>query len=101
MTTTTIRVSKKTHRTLTVLSQEQQASMTDLIDAAVELYRRQQLLQATNAAYAALRADSAAWQELQDERAAWEGTVGDGLIDERSMNDGTPTIPRRYLDSES
>jgi hypothetical protein len=83
-----------------MLSQEQQASITDLIDAAVELYRRQQLLQATNVAYAALRADPAAWQKLQDEHAAWEGSVGDGLADEGSLHNDDPTISRRDLDGK-
>ena len=81
MSTTTIRVSAKTHRILTLLAQSQQESITDLVDAAVEIYRRQRLLHETNAAYAALRADPAAWAEEQEERAIWDGTVGDGLTE--------------------
>lgn len=46
------------------------------------LYRRQQLLQATNAAYAVLRSDPAAWAALQQEQASWDHTVGDGVADE-------------------
>ncbi len=46
-----------------------------------ERRHRQQLLAATNAAYATLRADPEAWQEVVAERSAWDGTLGDGLED--------------------
>ena len=46
---------------------------------AVEAYRRQRILDLSNAAYAALRADPRAWQDLLDERAAWDVTLADGL----------------------
>jgi quercetin dioxygenase-like cupin family protein len=45
----------------------------------------QELLRATNEAYAALRNDPQAWQELIEERAACEGTLLDGLEDEGSV----------------
>jgi hypothetical protein len=43
--------------------------MQQILEQAVEHYRRQQILEATNAAYAALQADQAAWAELEHERA--------------------------------
>lgn len=55
--------------------------MQAVLEAALEHYRRQQLLAATNAAYAALRADPAQWAELERERAAWDQTIADGLAD--------------------
>ncbi|MBI2302192.1 MAG: AbrB/MazE/SpoVT family DNA-binding domain-containing protein [Armatimonadetes bacterium] len=39
----------------------------------------EQLIEASNAAYAALRADPAAWAEVEAERAVWDGTLMDGL----------------------
>lgn len=48
-------------------------------ETAVEFFRRQQLLEATNAAYAALRAAPEGWQDLQVERNAWDATLADGL----------------------
>ena len=78
---TTIRVSEKTRATLRELALEVGVPMHEVAAKAVELYRRQHLLQATNAAYAALRGDPEAWQELQAERAAWETTLADGLED--------------------
>ena len=53
--------------------------MQEVVDQALDLYRRQQLLAATNAAYDALRADPDVWQTHQAERAEWDTTLNDGL----------------------
>jgi hypothetical protein len=53
--------------------------MQTVLEQVLEQYRRQQLLEATNAAYAALRADAAAWADLEDERQGWDQTLVDGL----------------------
>lgn len=53
--------------------------MQQVLDQALELYRRQRILEETNAAYAALRADPAAWAEVEAERRAWDATLADGL----------------------
>jgi hypothetical protein len=53
--------------------------MQAVLEEAVELYQGQRLLEATNAAYAALRADPPAWQDLQEEWAEWDATLNDGL----------------------
>ncbi len=79
MTTTTVRISAKTHDTLRDLARAVGAPMQEIIEQAVEQYRRQRLLAATNAAYAALRADPAAWQEIKEEQTAWDVTLADGL----------------------
>ena len=79
MVMTTVRVSEKTHATLRELASQVGAPMQEVVDRAIELYRRQHLLEATNAAYAALRSDPAAWQELETERAVWDVTLADGL----------------------
>ncbi|MBK9712007.1 MAG: ribbon-helix-helix protein, CopG family [Kouleothrix sp.] len=75
----TIRVSDKTHHALRELAVSSGTSMNDVIERAVEAYRRQQIIDQANAQYAALRADPAAWAEVQAERAAWENTLADGL----------------------
>ncbi len=79
MSTTTIRVSAKTHNTLRDLARAIGAPMQEIIEQAVEQYRRQRLLAATNAAYAALCADPDAWQEVKEERVVWDVTLADGL----------------------
>jgi hypothetical protein len=53
--------------------------MQAVVEQALELYDRQKLLEATNAAYAALRADPIAWRELEAERKEWDTTLNDGL----------------------
>jgi hypothetical protein len=77
--TTTIRVSLRTRELLQELAHRSGSSMQAVLEQALEQYRRQQLLEATNAAYATLRADSKAWADLEDERQEWDQTLVDGL----------------------
>jgi hypothetical protein len=79
MTTTTIRVSLRTRDLLQELAQTAGSSMQAVLEQALEQYRRQQLLEETNAAYATLRAAPEAWADLEQERLAWEQTLSDGL----------------------
>jgi predicted transcriptional regulator len=77
--TTTIRVSTQTRELLNQLAHQSGISMQSVLEQALEQYRRQQLLAATNAAYTALQADSEAWAKLEHERSAWDETLADGL----------------------
>ena len=79
MTTTTIRVSLRTRDLLQELAKTSGSTMQAVLEQALEQYRRQQLLDATNAAYATLRAKPEAWANLAQERLAWEQTLADGL----------------------
>jgi len=79
MTTTTIRVSLRARDLLQELAQTSGNSMQAVLEQALEQYRRQQLLEETNAAYAALRVAPQAWADLEQERLAWEQTLADGL----------------------
>ena len=76
---TTIRVSEKTRTTLHELARDVGLPMAEVVEQAIEQYRRQHILDAANAAYAALRADPAAWAEVQAERTVWDATLADGL----------------------
>jgi predicted transcriptional regulator len=82
MGSTTIRVSEQTHRTLTRLARDMSLPMSEVVEQAIEHYRRQRILREANVAYAAQRSDTDAWAEEQAERAAWEATVSDGLPQE-------------------
>jgi hypothetical protein len=53
--------------------------MQSVLEHALEQYRRQQLLEATNTAYAALQSDAEAWVDLERERTDWDQTLADGL----------------------
>lgn len=77
--TTTIRVSTHTRDLLHQLAQQSGTSMQSVLELALEQYRRQQLLEATNAAYAALQADTEARAGLERERNEWDQTLADGL----------------------
>lgn len=79
MTTTTIRVSLRTRDLLRELAHQSGVSMQLVLEHALEEYRRQQLLDATNAAYATLQSDSAAWADFVRERSEWDQTLADGL----------------------
>lgn len=79
MSTTTMRVSLKTRNTIQELAEDTGMTMQDIIDRAVAAYQRQQLLEATNAAYAALKNDPEAWNALLEERAVWDVTLDDAL----------------------
>lgn len=79
MDTTTIRVSRRTRDLLQSLAEQDGSSMQAVLEEAVQLLQGQRLLEATNAAYAALRANPEAWQTLQEERAEWDVTLNDGL----------------------
>jgi predicted transcriptional regulator len=78
---TTIRVSEKTRDTVHDLARKVGIPMAELVERAIEQYRRQQILDAANVQYAALRADPEAWAEIEAERAIWEATLLDGLED--------------------
>ena len=60
--------------------------MQDVLSRAVEAYRRQRLIEETNAAYAALRADPSAWHEFQQEIAGLDGALMDGMADSYADN---------------
>lgn len=74
-----IRITDETHATLRNLSHQTATSMQDIVAKAVEAYRRQRILELSNAAHTDLKADPHAWQGMLDERAAWDVTLADGL----------------------
>jgi hypothetical protein len=52
-------------------------NFTETLERAVETIR-QQILDTTNAAYAALKEDPKAWRAELEERRLWEQTLSDG-----------------------
>jgi hypothetical protein len=78
----TVRIDPASHAALTEIARAKHIPLTEALSRAVESYRREMLIQAMDADYAALREDPAAWAEEQAERAAWETTSADGLADE-------------------
>ena len=75
----TIHIRPATRETLEQLAAHTRSSVQNVLDAAVEAYRRHVLLEQTNQALADLRKDDRAWKEYRQEIARWETTGQDGL----------------------
>ncbi|AGA31654.1 hypothetical protein [Singulisphaera acidiphila] len=75
----TVRISRSAHATLRALSEEVDEPMTEVLDKAIQEYRRKRFLEGLNADFAALRENAEAWAEEQQEREAWDATLADGL----------------------
>ena len=72
---TTVRISNRGKEILAQLSQEAHATMTDVLDAALDSYRRQRFLEEASSAYARLSADSGYHREIT----SLDTTINDGL----------------------
>lgn len=82
MSASTVLISEKAHETLRELVQTTGQTMQDILDRAVEDYRRKVFIDAVNAGYDALRANPEAWAEHLAERQTWDTTLADGLDSE-------------------
>ena len=78
----TVRITARARATLRALARREGHTMQEVLDLAIEEYRRRCFLEETNAAFARLRDDAAAWGEVREERADWEGSLLDGMGDE-------------------
>lgn len=87
MASSTVRIREETRAILHQLARETREPMQDILAKALEVYRRQRIIDEANAAYAAMWADPRAAEEEQAERAAWDATLLDGLEDEYSRED--------------
>ncbi|MCA9235751.1 MAG: ribbon-helix-helix protein, CopG family [Planctomycetales bacterium] len=79
MASLTVRINDDAHAKLKAICEESGRSMPEILDRAIELLRRERLLEATNRAFAALRDDPKAWAAEQRERREWDATLGDGV----------------------
>jgi hypothetical protein len=96
MSTPTVRISEASHRILRELAEQTGQTMTEVLDKALDVYRRQVFFEQLNAGYAELRADPEAWAALEAERKLWDATLMDGLDpDERWTEDGRCLNPEQ------
>jgi hypothetical protein len=92
----TVRISEASHRTLKELAEQTGQSMMEVLDKALDAYRRKLFFEQLNAGYAELQADPKAWGEHLDERKQWDATLMDGLDpDERWTEDGRCLNPNK------
>jgi hypothetical protein len=75
----TIPISEASHRVLQELAAQTGQTMVEVLDKALDSYRRKLFFEQLNAGYAALRADPAAWAQVEAERASMAGSQMDGL----------------------
>ena len=89
MSAPTIPISEASHQILKELSARTGQTMADVLDRALDAYRRKLFFDQMNAGYAELRSDPKAWAEHVTERKAWDATLMDGLdAGERWTEDG-------------
>lgn len=79
---TQVRVSESTHQLLRSLATQAGESMQEVVEKAVEHYRRKAFLEGLNDDFRNLRKDSNAWEEEAEERALWDNTAQDGMESE-------------------
>lgn len=75
----TVELGKTSYRTLQELAARSGESIQEILDKAIEQYRRQTFLEEANQAYTALRNNPEIWADEIAERAAWDVTLADGL----------------------
>jgi hypothetical protein len=94
MSAPTVPISEASHRLLKELAEQTGQTMADVLDKALDAYRRKLFFEQLNAGYAELRADPEAWAEHLAERKLWDATLMDGLDpDERWTDDGRCLTP--------
>lgn len=76
-----LRVTERTRDAVRALAEGKGSSMQQVVEEAIEAYRRQVVLEQANEAYAHLRKDRAAWNEMTAERELWDETLADGIED--------------------
>ena len=82
MATTTIRVTSESRDKVRILSEKTGLKQQEVIDQAVEAFRRQVFLDAANSAFADLNSNKATAIVENAERQEWKDTLNDGLRDE-------------------
>jgi hypothetical protein len=89
MSAPTVRISEASHQLLKELAEQTGQTMMDVLDKALDAYRRKLFFEQMNVGYAELRADPEAWAEHLAERKLWDATLMDGLdADEHWTEDG-------------
>ena len=94
MSAPTVSISEASHQILKELAEQTGQTMMDVLDKALDAYRRKLFFEQMDAGYAELRADPQAWAEHLAERKLWDATLMDGLDpDERWTEDGRCVPP--------
>jgi len=87
MSAPTVRISEASHQILKALADQTGQTMMEVLDKALDTYRRKLFFEQLNAGYAELRADPEAWAEHLAERTQWDATLMDGLDPDESWTE--------------
>lgn len=89
MSAPTVPISEPAYHVLQELASHTGQTTVQILDQALDAYRRKVFLDQLNAGYAALRSDPSAWAEELNERQQWDAALMDGLDPgERWTEDG-------------
>jgi predicted DNA-binding protein len=78
----TARISLHAQSILRDLAEKSGKTIQEILDEAIESYRRYKFLVDCNSAFARLKENPKAWEEEKEERRLFENTLKDGLKDE-------------------
>lgn len=79
MDTTTVRINRQTYNDIKTLASKEKKKIHQIIDLAIQHYKKIQYFQELNQSYSLLRDDQEAWNEEQNERTTWEVSLSDGI----------------------
>lgn len=79
MASTTVRIRRETKQMLERIANQTGQKTQEVLDNAIEAYRRRIFLEQANQAYALLKQDTDRWAEERAERKAWDITLSDDL----------------------
>ncbi len=85
---TTVRISEESYQLLREMAAQECDSMQNVLDRALERYRRQRFWEEMNVAYAAIQSDPEAVAAEKKEFALWDVTLMDGLDPNEVWADG-------------
>ncbi len=75
----TARISPRTDAIIQEMAALTGKSKVEVIELALEIYRRSERMRLMNEGYERLRSNQESWNEELKEREEWEGTLTDGL----------------------
>lgn len=78
----TARISEETHKKLKYLSEMCDEKIIEIIEEAVERYRREKMMDRVNEEYRKLRENKELWEIELKERREWDVTLMDGIEDD-------------------
>jgi len=93
MSAPSVHISEASQRVLKELAEQTGQTEMEVLDKALDAYRRKVFLDAVNAGYAELRADPQAWAEWQEEIRSMDGCLMDGLDPNECWGENGDLLP--------